>query len=75
MHFRIISDMTRLQESSPNDAGARLALEIRKIGVKAPIMIFTGNKKKAVAALDDLKVNGVLVTIVASTAMEFITFK
>ncbi|CAF3745011.1 unnamed protein product [Rotaria sordida] len=41
--FRIVTDMNRDNESSPNDAGVRLLSEVRKLGFNQKCLIFTGN--------------------------------
>ncbi|CAF3358412.1 unnamed protein product [Rotaria sp. Silwood2] len=41
--FRIVTDMNRDNESSPNDAGVRLLLKLRKLGFNQKCLIFTGD--------------------------------
>ncbi|CAF0938073.1 unnamed protein product [Rotaria sordida] len=41
--FRIVTDMNRDNESSPNDAGIRLLCQVRKLGFHQKCLIFTSN--------------------------------
>ncbi|CAF0803913.1 unnamed protein product [Rotaria sordida] len=41
--FRIVTDMNRDNESSPNDAGIRLLCQVRKLGFHQICLIFTSN--------------------------------
>ncbi|CAF1297241.1 unnamed protein product [Rotaria sordida] len=41
--FRIVTDMNRDNEISPNDAGIRLLCQVRKLGFHQKCLIFTGN--------------------------------
>ncbi|CAF1043744.1 unnamed protein product [Rotaria sp. Silwood1] len=41
--FRIVTDMNRDNEISPNDAGVRLLFQVRKLGFYQKYLIFTGN--------------------------------
>ena len=41
--FRIVTDMNRDNESSPNDADTRLLVQVRNLGFYQKCLIFTGN--------------------------------
>jgi hypothetical protein len=77
-HFRIVTDMTRNNESSPGDAGARLVAEVINLGYTCKILVFTSDKK---AAEEKIKKvcrgtipSNVKVTITAAETRRFISF-
>ena len=52
--FRVVTDMKRINESSPGNAGARLIYEVRNLGFNHECMIFTGNESAAEKKIETL---------------------
>jgi hypothetical protein len=77
-HFRIVTDMTRTNESSPGDAGARLVAEVINLGYTCKILVFTSDKKaaeeKIKQACGGAIPSNVKVTIMATETRQFISF-
>lgn len=77
--FRIVTDMKRLNEDKPDNAGARLLTEVRKMGFNCDCLVFTSDAKEANKQLDlvfdgklDRKV--IKVTTSPSDLEEFVNF-
>ena len=50
--------MTRKNEKSKDDAGARLVLEVQKLGFRSvPILVYTSNHDKALKIFESLGFN------------------
>jgi hypothetical protein len=77
--FRIVTDMNRDKESSPNDAGVRLIYEVRKLGFNQKCLIFTGNasegRKKLKKALQENQLNDIEITENPTDLEQFVLFK
>jgi hypothetical protein len=78
--FRIVTDMKRTNEpAAPSHAGARLILEVRKLGFNHPCLIFTGNESAAHEKITQIFGNrnpaGVQVTQEPDLLEKFVLFK
>ena len=75
--YKVMSDMTRKNESEPNNAGARLVKYMQNHNFyNIEIMIFTSSKEKALRELQKLKVNMndyIKVTTSSHEALKFLT--
>ena len=75
--YKIISDMTRYNESPSNNAGARLVKYLQDYGFgNLEIMIFTSSKELALNELKKLNVkinNNIKVTTYTSDAIQYLT--
>ncbi len=75
--YKIISDMTRYNESPSNNAGARLVKYLQDYGFgNMEIMIFTSSKELALNELKKLNVkinNNIKVTTYTSDAIQYLT--
>lgn len=74
--FRIITDMKRVGEDNPNEAGALLIKQILELGFACPIMVFTFNDKDAEKKLNKYGcvANNILVTSKTREARNFMLF-
>ena len=76
LNYKIMSDMTRNNESSPKNAGARLVKNLQDNGFDdLKIMIFTSSKESAIKELNNLRVkinNNIYVTTCSSDALKFL---
>ncbi len=77
--YKIISDMTRYNETPSNNAGARFIKSLQDLGFKnLDVMIFTSSKEKALNELKKLKVevnNKLEVTVSSNEAIRYLTMK
>jgi hypothetical protein len=77
--FRIVTDMSRDNETPNDNAGVRLIYEIRRLGFNHPCMVFTGNasegKKKLAKVFQDRTMGGIQVSESVSALDNFIHFK
>ena len=77
--YKIMSDMTRYNESPSQNAGARFVKSLQESGFKnLEVMIFTSSREKALNELKKLKVemnNKVQVTVSTNDAIKFLTMK
>lgn len=77
--YKIMSDMTRYNESPSQNAGARFVKSLQDSGFKnLEVMIFTSSRQKALDELKKLKVemnNKVQVTVSTNDAIKFLTMK
>jgi len=75
--FRIISDMTRLNETPSHNAGARLLKGLRDMGISTKVLIFTSNEQVAANLVEQQcgkNVGDLKITVQESIAKEFIQF-
>ncbi|CAF3381680.1 unnamed protein product [Rotaria socialis] len=77
--FRIVTDMKRTNENDPSTAGARLLLEVRKLGFRQSCLIFTGHEGSAYDKLNKMfgtdRPQGIKVTQYESELEKFVLFK
>ena len=77
--YKIISDMTRYNESPSQNAGARFVKALQDSGFKnLEVMIFTSSRQKALDELEKLNAdinNNLEVTVSTSDAIKFLTMK
>lgn len=77
--YKIMSDMTRKNESPSGNAGARFVKALQDSGFgNLEVMIFTSSKQKALDELKRLKANinsNLKVTVSTSDAISFLTMK
>jgi hypothetical protein len=77
--FRIVTDMNRDNESSPNDAGVRLLYEVRRLGFNQKCLIFTGNasegRRKLNNAFQGNQLANIKVTEHSFDLEQFVLFK
>jgi len=77
--YKIISDMTRYNESPSDNAGARFIKSLQDLGFRhLDVMIFTSSRQKALDELKKLKAEinkNLVVTVKTSDAIQFLTMK
>jgi hypothetical protein len=77
--FRIVTDMNRDNESSPNDAGVRLLNEVRRLGFNQKCLIFTGNasegRKKLSKVFQENQLGNIKITEDPEDLEQFVLFK
>jgi len=78
--FRIISDMTRLNEVPSGNAGARFYKVIRDMGIKNEVLIFTSDEADARKKVAQLFPGGVIppglhITQRTDVALKFLRFE
>ncbi|CAF3977132.1 unnamed protein product [Rotaria sp. Silwood1] len=77
--FRIVTDMNRDNESSPNDAGVRLLSEVRKLGFNQKCLIFTGNALEGLRKLSQIfhgnQLDDIKITEDPEDLEQFVLFK
>ncbi|CAF1215141.1 unnamed protein product [Rotaria sp. Silwood1] len=77
--FRIVTDMNRDNENSPNDAGVRLLYQVRQLGFYQKCLIFTGNawegRRKLNKAFQGNQMNDIQVTEDPADLEKFVLFK
>ena len=77
--FRIVTDMTRDEEKSPDNAGARLIKAVREMGFNNSCLVFTMNEEgawgKVKSLMDDSYMHNISVTNALSVLEKFINFR
>lgn len=77
--FRIVTDMNRDNESSPNDAGARLLVQVRKLGFYQKCFLFTGDASEGRRKLSKVfkgdQLNEIHITEDPNDLERFVLFK
>ncbi|CAF4265614.1 unnamed protein product [Rotaria sp. Silwood2] len=77
--FRIVTDLNRDNESSANDAGVRLLVQVRKFGVHQKCLIFTGNASEGRRKLNKIfqgnQLDDIKITEDSIDLEQFVLFK
>jgi len=78
--FRIVSDMTRLNEIPSHNAGARFYKRLRDMGIKNQVLIFTSNEATAKTYVEREFPNGkvpdgLTITVSTAVALRFLRFE
>ncbi|CAF1427590.1 unnamed protein product [Adineta ricciae] len=77
-NFRIVTDMHRDNEDPPESAGAKLLLEVRKLGFNCPCLVYTSRKEESVQEitnyLNPRQLQNVDVTTSSKKLEKFVSF-